>query len=133
MGATGGCIGMLQASPASHLESHGSVTLSGINNSSYRGLGGVVGYTMLRYKTYSKLTDCYNAALLTSNSNYGYVGGVVGAMITCDAERCYNAGPYQLCGKLRIVGHLFWLHGRFRRLYVWRHHHRLLQCRYGDQ
>jgi len=92
-GATGGCIGMLQGATASHLESHGSVTLTGIADSFYRGLGGVVGYTLLRYKTYAKLTDSYNAALITSNSSYGYVGGVVGCMNTCDMERCYNTAP----------------------------------------
>jgi len=92
-GDTGGCIGMLQASEASNLESHGSLTLAGINSSFNRGFGGVVGHTMLRLKKYAKLTDSYNAALLTSSSSYTYTGGVVGNMTSATMERCYNTGP----------------------------------------
>jgi len=92
-GDTGGCIGLLQASDATNLESHGSVKLAGLKSTFNRGLGGVVGRTILRNKTYAKLTNSYNAAMIQSSSSYAFVGGIVGNFSSATAEHCYNAGP----------------------------------------
>jgi hypothetical protein len=86
-GATGGVAGYVEKSNLTACSSSAKVEMTGMSNTLYRGVGGVVGD-----QVGGQLTESYFAGTLNDKIGYGYAGGVIGSAINDTIDRCYNAG-----------------------------------------
>lgn len=86
-GATGGVAGYVEKSNLTACSSSAKVEMTGMSNTLYRGVGGVVGD-----QVGGQLTESYFAGTLNDKIGYSYAGGVIGSAINDTIDRCYNAG-----------------------------------------
>ena len=93
VGENAGIVGEIAGSAkASNLKAHGSISVSSIANTVYKGVGGIAGATLPGKNLNPVISDSYSDMQLTTSSQYPYVGGIVGQIISATVERCFNAG-----------------------------------------
>ncbi len=78
---------------ASHLQAHGSITVTSVASSTWKAVGGVVGSTLPGKNCEALLTDSYSDMQITSKVASPNVGGVAGQVLQSTVQRCFNAGP----------------------------------------
>lgn len=93
-GENGGIAGSIAGQTvASHLQAHGSITVTSLANTLWKSVGGIVGTALPGKNCRSLVTDCYSDMQITSKVPSPYVGGVAGSVNNAALQRCFNAGP----------------------------------------
>lgn len=78
---------------ASHLQAHGTITVSSVANSMWKAVGGVAASTLPGKNCEALLTDSYSDMQISSKVASPYVGGVIGQVLNSTVQRSFNAGP----------------------------------------
>ena len=95
-GSTGGVLGYAQNSSVTACNSTATVEITGLSNTLYRGVGGIIGGLVA-----GTLNESYFAGALNDKIGYGYAGGVLGSAINDTIDRCYNAGAITTIAPLK--------------------------------
>ena len=98
-GETAGIAGRLRGN-SSGLVCHGSVSISSLLTTSYKGLGGIAGIISSVESVQGNLTDSYSDALLSDASGYAEVGGIAGEIFNANIKRCFSASPISSAAKV---------------------------------
>ena len=93
-GDCGGIAGqILGYAVASDLVAHGTITMTDVVSTTYASLGGIVGTVLPQSKLAPVISGCYTDAIITDESGYGDVGGIVGELSSGTLLTSFNAGP----------------------------------------
>ena len=90
-----GCIAGQTRGPStlSNLVAHGSITMTSAVSTTYASLGGIIGSALPQSKQGAVISGCYSDAVVTDESSYGDVGGLVGELSGGTLLNSFNAGP----------------------------------------
>lgn len=93
-GENAGIVGSIAGQAVgSHLQAHGSITVTSLPSTTWKSIGGIAGTALPGKDCQALITDCYSDMQLTSKVPSPYVGGVVGSILGATVQRSFNAGP----------------------------------------
>lgn len=86
-GIVGQNLGIISSSYAT-----GLVSLTGYYSSTAHYAGGLAGFSSPAVENGCKITDSYFSGEVADNYGYGIIGGLIGAFLNADMERCFTVG-----------------------------------------